>query len=192
MAVATAAEAAAVAAEAAPGLVGAVAKVAAADDARLVHAMGRLPEGVDDLWAHESSAFEALLAWKRGRAKELGFNDPCVICHNKTLCQLVRLAPARLADLRHVWGIGAKRAAQHGELMLGALAPFRAALLAQRHDVPAPMPVPPPTELKERRGGRVRWCDEAGVEAASAHWREAHEVIATGLNSSDCHGIELF
>ena len=43
-----------------------------------------LPLSQDDLFAHEKAAFEALLQWKRARARELGFNDPCVICHNRT------------------------------------------------------------------------------------------------------------
>jgi hypothetical protein len=39
-------------------------------------------------------AFEALREWKRARARELGFSDPCIICHNRTLCELVRVLPA--------------------------------------------------------------------------------------------------
>ena len=37
--------------------------------------------------------------WKRERASELGFNDPCVICHNRTLCEIVRSLPE--TEVRH-------------------------------------------------------------------------------------------
>ena len=42
-----------------------------------------MPASPDDLYHHERAAFEALLTWKRARAKECGFNDPCIICHNQ-------------------------------------------------------------------------------------------------------------
>ena len=44
--------------------------------------------------------------WKRERASELGFNDPCVICHNRTLCEIVRSLPETEDQLMAVWGIG--------------------------------------------------------------------------------------
>ena len=99
-----------------------------------------LPLSPEDLHSYERDAFEALLAWKRARAKELGFSDPCVICHNRTLCELVRLLPASLPALQRVWGIGAKRAMQHGQLMIDALEPFRQALEARQRPVPPKQP----------------------------------------------------
>jgi superfamily II DNA helicase RecQ len=87
---------------------------------------------VEDLHAHEENAFEAMLEWKRARAKEMGFNDPCIICHNRTLLGLVRLLPENEEELLAVWGMGAKRVASHGNLMLQELQPFRAALLSSR------------------------------------------------------------
>ena len=105
-----------------------------------------VPESPDDLFDWEQPAFEALLAWKRARAKEMGLNNPAAICHNRTLCELVRLLPKGLADLTPMrrgkaelprgWGIGTKRVEQHGQLMLDALAPFLSALRA-RHPNPA-------------------------------------------------------
>lgn len=65
---------------------------------------------------------------KRARAAELGFNDPCVICHNRTLCEIVRTLPISTTELLAVWGIGKKRCDQHGVGMLAALAPFRSEL----------------------------------------------------------------
>ena len=113
------------------------------EDGGKARARPPLPEGIDDLFPFEMEAFQALLEWKRARARELGYNDPCIICHNKTLCQLVRLTPHTRAALRHVWGIGPKRIVQHGDLMLAALAPFRAALRARRP--PEPTPIAEPT-----------------------------------------------
>ena len=92
-------------------------------------------EAAEELHAWEADAYAALLAWKRARAKELGFNDPCVICHNRTLCELVRYLPASMHALLACWGIGAKRAAQHGQLMLDTLAPFRAELAAHQRQI---------------------------------------------------------
>ena len=142
-----------------------------------------VPESVDDLFLHERAAFDAMLAWKRGRAKELGFNDPCIICHNRTLCEIVRLLPADMRSLNRVWGIGAKRAAQHGALMLEALAPFRAGLLARRpkrpaaHTPPAAAAATAATAATAAKGPRRlapragAWRDDAGIELASHHWR---------------------
>ena len=89
----------------------------------------------EELLPWEAEAYAALLAWKRARAKELGYNDPCVICHNKTLCELVRFLPSTMHALLACWGVGPKRATQHGQLMLEALAPFRAELAAQQRKV---------------------------------------------------------
>jgi hypothetical protein len=104
-------------------------------DARLGKAWAEslpLPTSPDDLFQHEIPAFESLREWKRSRARELGFNDPCVICHNRTLCEVVRLLPSSLEQLLKVWGMGPKRLAQHGSLMLEALEPLRAGLLEAR------------------------------------------------------------
>ena len=112
------------------------------EDGSKARARPPLPEGIDDLFPFEMEAFQSLLEWKRARARELGYNDPCIICHNKTLCQLVRLTPNTRSALRHVWGIGPKRIVQHGDLMLAALAPFRAALRARRPPEPTPIAEP--------------------------------------------------
>ena len=64
-----------------------------------------MPIDEDELSPSERPAFAALLAWKRARAKELGYNDPCIICHNRTLCELVRRLPRGVAELTRVWGM---------------------------------------------------------------------------------------
>lgn len=88
-----------------------------------------IPGTIEDLRPYEKGAFFALREWKRGRAREMGYNDPCIICHNRTLVEMVRLCPADKEALVGVWGMGRKRLGQHGSLMLGALEPFRQKLL---------------------------------------------------------------
>jgi len=73
----------------------------------------------------ETNAFHIMREWKRARAKELGFNDPCVICQNRTLIEIVRILPSNEFELLKIWGIGKKRYEQHGILMLEALSPLR-------------------------------------------------------------------
>ena len=160
------------------------ATASAADDSysydELVSLVG-MPDSMDDLFTHERPAFEALLAWKRARAKELGYNDPCIICHNRTLCELVRLVPSDTKSLLRVFGIGPKRVVQHGQLMLDALSPFRAALLAKRPRrqvataPPPPAPVdaatPKAAALRSSGGRASGWNEADGAALASPHWR---------------------
>ena len=85
---------------------------------------------VDDLRTYERDAFVALREWKRARGRELGYSNPCVICHNRTLVELCRYVPDDEETLLRVWGISLPRLAQHGELMLEALGPWRKLLRA--------------------------------------------------------------
>ena len=89
------------------------------------------PERFEDLESHEHAAFFALREWKRARARELGYNNPCVIAHNRSLCAVVRALPRSPEDLATLWGFGASRVEQHGAGVLAALEPFRAALEAK-------------------------------------------------------------
>mmetsp|Transcript_22297 Transcript_22297/g.53027 ORF Transcript_22297/g.53027 Transcript_22297/m.53027 type:complete len:245 (-) Transcript_22297:302-1036(-) len=83
------------------------------------------PSVIDDLRDYERDAFFALREWKRARGRELGYSNPCVICHNRTLVEMCRLVPDDEESLLGVWGISIPRLEQHGELMLEALAPWR-------------------------------------------------------------------
>ena len=91
-----------------------------------------LPFSEEDLSEVEKEAFLALREWKRARGRELGYNNPCVLAHNRTLYEMIRLLPRDLDDLLVVWGISPLRASQHGDLMLSALEPFRERLLQER------------------------------------------------------------
>ena len=156
----------------------------------------QLPVDPGDLEAHEMSAYKSLLAWKRARAKELGYNDPCIICHNRTLCELVRRLPCTLADLHRVWGIGPKRIVQHGELMLGALEPFRATLeakhqvlsLKHRHAAATPAPAvlgteadtsmsPNSNKMTPESVMATGWQEEAGIDHAADEWKQQRRVL---------------
>ena len=80
---------------------------------------------LDDLRDYERDAFSALREWKRARGRELGYSNPCVICHNRTLVEMCRYVPDDEQSLLRVWGISLPRLEQHGELMLEALGPWR-------------------------------------------------------------------
>lgn len=80
---------------------------------------------LDDLRDYERDAFFALREWKRARGRELGYSNPCVICHNRTLVEMCRYVPDDEESLLRVWGISLPRLEQHGELMLEALGPWR-------------------------------------------------------------------
>ncbi len=50
---------------------------------------------------------------------------PYVVFHDTTLRELARLKPTTVAELRHIYGIGAKKADELGEAIIGAIAAFR-------------------------------------------------------------------
>jgi len=64
--------------------------------------------------------FEALRAWRRDRAKELGV-PPYVIFHDSTLRAVAALKPHSLNALSAVDGIGDTKLKRHGESLLEAL-----------------------------------------------------------------------
>ncbi len=71
-------------------------------------------EGVD------RDLFEALRELRLGLARERGV-PPYVIFHDTTLRELARLKPATRADLHHVYGIGAKKAEDLGDVILAVI-----------------------------------------------------------------------
>ena len=93
--------------------------------AKTSHKIAFFPRKEEDLEEFELPAFYSLREWKRARAKELGFSDPCVICHNRTLIEMVRARPKDKVEMLAIWGIGERRFQQHGQLMLNALDQWR-------------------------------------------------------------------
>jgi ATP-dependent DNA helicase RecQ len=64
--------------------------------------------------------FDRLRALRLELAHERGV-PPYVIFHDTTLRELARLKPATPAELQHVYGIGAKKAQDLGEVILAAI-----------------------------------------------------------------------
>ncbi|MDQ0992396.1 DNA helicase RecQ [Streptomyces sp. V3I7] len=65
-------------------------------------------------------AFEALRAWRAEQAREQGV-PPYVIFHDATLRDIVTTAPASVAELGTVGGVGEKKLARYGEGVLAVL-----------------------------------------------------------------------
>ncbi|MGE0815056.1 MAG: DNA helicase RecQ [Vicinamibacterales bacterium] len=72
-------------------------------------------EGVD------RALFEALRAFRLGEARRRGV-PPYVLFHDTTLRELARLKPATLDALRHVYGVGARKAEDLGQAVLDIVA----------------------------------------------------------------------
>ena len=69
--------------------------------------------------------YEALIAATHARAEELGEGYVWSIAPARSVCEMVRRAPASMEELRSVWGFGGKglRAQRHGApLLVGRLA----------------------------------------------------------------------
>ena len=64
--------------------------------------------------------FEMLRAFRLSLARERGV-PPYVIFHDTTLREIARLKPSSLDQLRHVYGIGARKADELGEAILGVI-----------------------------------------------------------------------
>ena len=88
-----------------------------------------LPLQPSDLTAAEHEAFIVMREWKRATAKAEGYSNPCVVCHNRTLCEIVRVLPRNTRELLQIWGISSNRAAKYGRGILDALRPLRKSLL---------------------------------------------------------------
>jgi ATP-dependent DNA helicase RecQ len=72
-------------------------------------------EGVD------RDLFEALRALRLRLARERGV-PPYVIFHDTTLRELAKHKPTSLDALRHIYGVGARKAEDHGEAVLQVIA----------------------------------------------------------------------
>jgi ATP-dependent DNA helicase RecQ len=89
---------------------------------------GRVPKrsGVEaESWAGvDRELFDVLRALRLTIARERGV-PPYVVFHDTTLRELARLKPTDIADLRHVYGIGARKADDLGEMVVSAIRNFR-------------------------------------------------------------------
>ncbi|MFG2055951.1 DNA helicase RecQ [Micromonospora sp. NPDC048930] len=76
---------------------------------------------VADLAPAAVPVFERLRAWRAATAKEQGV-PAYVIFHDATLRQIATDAPASLAELSRISGVGENKLAKYGEAILGVLA----------------------------------------------------------------------
>jgi ATP-dependent DNA helicase RecQ len=76
---------------------------------------------LDDLPAQAVPVFERLRAWRGATAKEQGV-PAYVVFHDATLRQIAAQAPASLAALGTISGIGESKLAKYGQQILDTLA----------------------------------------------------------------------
>ena len=90
-----------------------------------------MPQDESQLLEGEKPAWRALYEAKRNKAAELQIEGYKVAQH-RSLCEVVRLVPTTLDELRECWGFGGSgvRLQKYGELFLDALRPFAADLRA--------------------------------------------------------------
>jgi ATP-dependent DNA helicase RecQ len=72
-------------------------------------------------WAGvDRDLFERLRALRLRVARERGV-PPYVIFHDATLRELAKLKPRSLDDLRHIYGVGARKSEDYGRLLLAEI-----------------------------------------------------------------------
>lgn len=104
-----------------------------ADAARgLLRDPDALPIDADDLTECERAAYEVLRAARNERARAME-RSMFIVCNDRSMAEMVRTVPRTLADLGLLYGMGPKKVAAHGKMLLAALAP-RAAELDAHHD----------------------------------------------------------
>ncbi|MGN9775762.1 DNA helicase RecQ [Micromonospora sp. H33] len=95
------------------------------EPARAPSARSAKPRGaatvVAELTPAAAGTFERLRAWRAATAKEQGV-PAYVIFHDATLRQIANDAPASLADLSRISGVGEAKLAKYGEQILAVLA----------------------------------------------------------------------
>ena len=93
------------------------------------------PVDKDDLLPVERDVFEVIRAARNEKARAME-RSMFIVCNDRTMCEMVRTIPESLEDLGELYGMGAKKVARHGQMLLDALAPhveeLRAAHAAAR------------------------------------------------------------
>ncbi|MEE1929527.1 DNA helicase RecQ [Streptomyces sp. TRM 70351] len=96
------------------------ARVKAARPARTA-GPGRQAAAAVELSPEAEPVFQELRAWRAAEAREQG-KPPYVIFHDATLREIASRAPASLAELGEVSGVGENKLARYGQAILGLLA----------------------------------------------------------------------
>jgi|ERR1712216_819404 len=154
----------------------------------------QLPECAMGLSDEEIKAFLVLREWKRQRGRELGYSNPCVICHNRTLCEMVQILPRNEDELLSVWGINPRRLEQHGAGMLQALEPFRGVLEQQHHKrADEDVKLGGGAKLSQDRRPHPHWVAEqkrAGLPTCAWEQRRCWCASEYGCRACESHGPE--
>ena len=108
----------------------------AAADALRAPDVDALPVDADDLTGEERPAYEALRAARNAKARSME-RSMFIVANDRTLAEMVRRLPRSLDDLASCYGMGAKKLAAHGAMLLAALEPHRARLAAHHRDLRA-------------------------------------------------------
>nr|WP_119590383.1 DNA helicase RecQ [Streptomyces scabiei] len=99
----------------------------------------RKPKAAVELPDELLPVFEALRAWRADQAREQGV-PAYVIFHDATLREIAAMAPASVAELGTISGIGEKKLATYGEGVLGVLGSLGGAADGAPASAPGPAP----------------------------------------------------
>ena len=88
-----------------------------------------LPLDVDDLRPAERHIYEELRVARNARARAME-RSMFIVANDRTLCEMTRAVPTTADELGALFGMGPKKLAAHGALLLDALRPHADALRA--------------------------------------------------------------
>lgn len=91
-----------------------------------------LPIDADDLTSVERDVYEVLRAARNAKARAMQ-RSMFIVCNDRSMAEMVRTVPSTLADLGELYGMGPKKVADHGALLLDALKPH-VPMLVEHHD----------------------------------------------------------
>jgi ATP-dependent DNA helicase RecQ len=111
--------------------------------------------------------FERMREWRRNVAEQRGV-PPYVILQDSALQQLSIVRPSRLATLRHVRGIGEKRAADFGAELIALIGAY-----CRERGLPCDVALPSEPRLEERRPERR---PSAARETAFGSFAQARSI----------------
>jgi superfamily II DNA helicase RecQ len=123
---------------------GATVKIGGADAATVQEEVARidlddLPIDTTMLLEEESRVYEILRSARNAKAKAME-RSMFIVCNDRTLCEMVRTLPVSNDELMQLFGMGTKKVAAHGDLLLSTLAPHIGELQAAHQAYSAQQP----------------------------------------------------
>ena len=134
------------------------------------------PVEKSDLTELEQTVCERLRAARNAKARAMG-RSMFIVCNDRSLYEIVRSVPASLDELRGLYGMGEKKVAAHGQLLLDALAPYAdelhaahdaARANAQAADLLKPLPTCGAAGLEDASCSGYAGSEDGGANDASA------------------------